>query len=150
MSGKVKNNTSRTCLTCLRPFASLARLREHIESDHEGTMKCSFCQVIIQTACKRDSLRHLQKHKGEKIHANTTKQLKELPLLFCNQCYYTCQQPATLKHHIKRVHSDEKYFTCSSMNCNKSYAIIGDLKTHEATSHTRIKNSSVMFVPRNS
>ena len=80
MSGKVKNNTSRTCLTCLRPFASFARLREHIESDHEGTMKCSFCQVIIQTACKRDSLRHLQKQKGEKIHANTTKQLK--PLLF--------------------------------------------------------------------
>ena len=102
-------------------------------------MKCSFCQVIIQTADKRDSVRHLQKHKGEKINANTTKQLKELPLLFCDQCNYTCPQPFALKHHIKRVHSDEKHFTCSYINCNKSYAIIGDLRTHEATSHVRIK-----------
>ena len=139
MSGRVKNNTSTTCLTCLRPFASLSRLREHIESEHEGTMKCSFCQVIIQTAGKRDSVRHLQKHKGEKINANTTNQLKEQPLIFCDQCHYTCQQLGTLKHHIKRVHSDEKHFTCSYINCNKSYAIIGDLRTHEATSHIRIK-----------
>ena len=127
----------RICIMCAKPFSSLATLKKHNRVDHAGEIKCSVCEVIVQT--RRNLVRHLQKHKGEKINKTNKKQFVESSSFLCDQCNYTCNQQPLLMYHVKRVHGDERPFGCLYMNCKKSYATRGDLNHHETYSHVKLK-----------
>ena len=137
MSKRNRNHSLRTCIMCTEKFISFSKLKMHLEVDHGGEMKCSLCETIVQN--KRNLVRHLQKHKGEKKSVTKVKQLEGRSSFLCDQCHYTCQYQASLKQHILRVHDQDKPFVCSFMNCNKSYSIRPDLKTHEQYSHVKLK-----------
>ena len=104
------NQSVRICIMCGKQFMSLASFKMHIREDHAGEMKCSLCEVIVQT--KRNLVRHLQKHKGEKLNRTNAKLFAKSSSYLCDQCNYTCNSEATLKNHIARVHGDERPFVC--------------------------------------
>ena len=136
-SKRNRSLTLRMCIMCAKPFTSLATLKMHIKVDHAGELKCSLCEVVVEN--KKNFVRHLQKHKGERQNKTSTKLVAESSTFLCDQCNYTCNQQFQLKNHIERVHSEDRPFVCLYINCNKSYARRGDLKTHEKFTHVKLK-----------
>ena len=106
-------HSARICIMCAKQFMSLATFKIHIRVDHAGELKCSLCEGIFQT--KRNLVRHLQKHKGEKTNKTNTKLLAGSSSFLCDQCNFTCNAKAPLKNHISRVHGDERPFVCLSI-----------------------------------
>ena len=105
------------CPDCLKKFASVAVVRQHIplHSDHKG-LPC------VNKGCESTFKNDFQRKKHHReIHMIRDKKRKGKLSCEWPGCDYTTQQAITLKHH-KYVHTGERPYKCTWPNCNKRYA----------------------------
>jgi len=97
--------------------------------------KCEICKKLVGT--NYDLKIHLRTHKNERCEE-------------CKFCGKKFCDPATLRKHIKYIHTDnglmEKQFVCRK--CHKRFRWKNSLKTHLQTQHQQNQNSTLTLKER--
>ncbi|XP_046621258.1 zinc finger protein 93-like isoform X1 [Neodiprion virginianus] len=133
----VKNHDTYKCPRCESGFASKKRANEHYRLKHSakvpkepetsitGMFYCNDCRHNFMT--KDSYLRHL------KTASHLSKMHAEIPLkaLFtCTICTKQLTSRKALDQHIRRVHRDEKKYSCDTQGCEFHSTNKSDLERH--------------------
>jgi len=136
------------CEVCLKSFAFKNDFNDHMERHAGVKVKCDLCNAEFLTkialnnhknymhsdrSFKCDKCDYVAKNlKLLRGHQEVHKEWKEVDFVECMKCHKKCRNKATLRNHIKQVHS-EKQFTCDHFNCNYVGKTKPKLKLHQAT-----------------
>lgn len=144
----VKNHDTYKCPRCEATFASKKRANEHYRIKHSaklpkepetsmiGMFYCNDCRHNFMT--KDSYLRHL------KTASHLSKMHAEVPLkaLFtCSICKKQLTSRKALDQHVRRVHRDEKKFSCDTEGCEFHSTNKSDLERHR---HLHIEERNIV------
>ena len=141
-------DSSFKCENCQFSFPEKTALEKHIKTNHDtpitsGTEKkfvCEKCDFTSQTEPE------LQIHKQiTHMTSKVTLLEKDMRVIECTKCSYTCKLNIQLKKHIEKTHKNEQLHTC--YHCEYSSSLIANVWEHNLSQHQEQVNP---ILPKNS
>jgi len=113
--------------TCSSSYKQKQHLTDHIKKKHSGAEKLQCPEEGCERTCSSQAelTAHINEvHRGIRPHV-------------CSQCNSSFKKKDHLETHMQSIHSDERNFECSWIDCDKKYKTSQDLRRHVVRHHEK-------------
>ncbi|XP_050585089.1 zinc finger protein 90-like [Bombus affinis] len=132
----IQNHDNHKCPKCDVTFASKKKVHEHYKMVHSSKLNHNkisnngiyFCTDCRHTFLKKDDY---SRHLDSTLHLNkVNREIFQRDIFTCLICSKKLISQRALDQHVRRIHKEEKRFTCNIYGCTFQCARKSDLDRH--------------------
>ncbi|CAD1468827.1 unnamed protein product, partial [Heterotrigona itama] len=133
----IQNHDNHKCSKCDVTFASKKKVHEHYKMVHSSKLNHNkisnngiyFCADCRHTFLKKDDY---SRHLDSTSHLNkVNREISQRDIFTCLICSKKLISQRALDQHVRRIHKEEKKFTCNIYGCTFQCARKSDLDRHK-------------------